>query len=76
MGFLLDEFGREQGGQQAFDAAAGEQQIGWQVGVHGVGDLVDVVPDAAQLGEQRGVHGLVGRTRVHLDFAFEHQPLA
>ena len=76
MGFLFDEFGCEQVGQQAMDGAPSHQLLGRQVAVHGVSNLIDVVADAPQLGEQRRVHRLVGRPGVHLDLAFEHKPFA
>ena len=41
-----------------------------------MGDLVDVVADAAQLREQGRVHGAVGGTGAHVDLPGEHQPFA
>ena len=58
------------------DAAPGHHQVGRQVAVHGMSDLVDVVADAPQLGEQRGVHQFVGWLGTRLDLPVQHQSFA
>jgi len=73
---LRDKFSGEQIGQEAFDATPGHHQIGRQVGVHRMSDLIDVVSDASQLGEQGRVHRAVRWPRAHIDLAFENKPLA
>jgi len=65
----------EQGAQQRIDGAPGIHDLGRQVAVGCMGDLIHVVADAAQLREQGRVHGAVGGADGHIDLAHEHQPL-
>ena len=53
-----------------------ELDIGRQVAVECVGDLVGVVADASQLCKVCGVHRPVSGCRNSLDFALRHQTLA
>lgn len=71
---LREHFIPRHGLDQIGGRAVGKTDIGRQVAVQSMGDLVAVVADATKLGEQVRVHGPVpGRS---LDFALADQPLA
>jgi hypothetical protein len=48
----------------------------WQACIHGVGNLVEIVADAAQLSEQRRVHRPITRRRSGFDLALADQLFA
>lgn len=73
---MVDEFIRQKLREELLRGAPGERGVGRQVAVQRMGDLVDVVADAAQLREQRRVHGAIGGERARIDLAVQHQPLA
>lgn len=73
---LSDQFLREQVKQLVPKIPGRELCIHGQACIGGMGNLVDVVTDAAELSEKAGVHGAVSRPVFQLDFPVQDQPLA